>query len=339
MNKRLQDAKEILAGHPDVTSIGFGYRYKDGRKLDEKCIIVGVKKKLPQKKVSRERLIPLTLVGHVTDVQERDIVAYGLVHRMRPCPPGFSIGHTSISAGTLGAWVKRGQDDDYHIISNNHVIANSNDAQPNDKIIQPGKADGGFSGTDLFAWLEDYATIRWDGGENGKKKIAKFLWAAWRAPANAIARVVGCPYRLQVRRPFAIEQPHPNLVDAAVARPVNQGYVKTEYLFGIGELKGIRDLQLGDKVQKVGRTTEYTVGTVEGVQTMTKVQYGSGKIATFDDQLEIRSSDGEFSAPGDSGSAILSDDGYIGGLLFAGGSGVTIGNRISNVVSILGVRL
>ena len=46
----------------------------------------------------------------------------------------------------------------------------------------------------------------------------------------------------------------------------------------------------------------------------------------------------EFSAGGDSGSVILVE-GMIGGLLFAGGGGVTIANRISHVISLLGVRL
>ena len=72
-----------------------------------------------------------------------------------------------------------------------------------------------------------------------------------------------------------------------------------------------------------------------------ELTYGGGKIATFDNQLEIRADSGEFSAGGDSGSAILtlSDDPYLGGLLFAGGSGITIANRISHVVSLLGLRI
>jgi hypothetical protein len=40
-----------------------------------------------------------------------------------------------------------------------------------------------------------------------------------------------------------------------------------------------------------------------------------------------------------SGSAIITEDNLLGGLLFAGGSGVTIANKISNVVSLLGIRL
>lgn len=344
MNKRLQEAKKSLAENPDVTSVGLGYQYTNGEKTGQVCVVVGVKKKLTEKSVRIERLIPATAAGHMTDVQERDIYAPGrvvqdLTQRMRPCPPGFSIGHVKITAGTLGAYVKRGPSDEYRILSNNHVLANSNDAQPNDVIIQPGKADGGFSGIDQIGWLEEFAVIKWDGDNGEKKKAAKFMWDAWKWPANKLAKVWGCPYRLKVQKPHAVEQPHPNLIDAAVARPVGQGHVRLDYPFDIGELKGIKDLELGDTVQKVGRTTEHTIGTVEGVQTMTRVQYGAGKVATFEDQIEIRTDSGEFSAGGDSGSAILTMDGHIGGLLFAGGSGVTIANRIANVVSILGIRI
>ena len=131
-------------------------------------------------------------------------------------------------------------------------------------------------------------------------------------------------------------------VDAALAIPVHQHYVNRLYPRVDTILTGIIDMDLGDKVLKVGRTTELTHGTVEGVNSMVKVRYDGGT-ATFDNQLEIRSSEGkEFSAGGDSGSAILTDDGLkMGGLLFAGSpgpTGVTIANRISDVVDLLGVK-
>ncbi len=108
----------------------------------------------------------------------------------------------------------------------------------------------------------------------------------------------------------------------------------------VGRLAGIRDLQLGDKVQKTGRTTEHTRGDVETIGAQISVDYGTGKgTATFDDQVIVRGESGEFSQPGDSGSAVLSDDAYLGGLLFAGGEGITVVNRIGHVVSLLGVRL
>jgi hypothetical protein len=247
-----------------------------------------------------------------------------------------------VTAGTLGAWVRRGSGQEYYILSNNHVVANSNDTSLGISIWQPGRADGG-SAADQFARLTEYVRIRFDneqnGNGNGKKSSSSFAWRAWKWPANFLADLLGCPYRLVVARPNQLDQPYPNLVDAALAQVIVESNVELD-IPEIGEIQGIADLQLGDRVQKTGRTTEHTTGMVEVVGAESVVNYGPGKgDATFADQIVIRADSGDFSAGGDSGSAILTEDNVLGGLLFAGGSGVTIANKISNVVSLLGIRL
>ncbi len=52
---------------------------------------------------------------------------------------GGSCGHFRITAGTLGGFVEDAQD--FYMMSNNHVFANSNFAFQGDPIIQPGPAD------------------------------------------------------------------------------------------------------------------------------------------------------------------------------------------------------
>jgi hypothetical protein len=299
---------------------------------------VGVRKKLAAADVARERLIPARIADQATDVvQYGEIKALELTQRRRPCPPGYSIGHALVTAGTLGAWVRRGQGSERYVLSNNHVLAASNEASPGDFIRQPGRADGGTD-DDRFARLTDYVRIRFDGGDgDGKKSAAALAWRGWKWPANEVARLLGCPYRLEVR-PLAVEQPYPNLVDAAVAQVNLEEWVDAE-VPTIGEPAGIRDLQLGDRVQKTGRTTEHTRGFVEAVGAEVQVDYGTSGTATFDDQLVVRADSGEFSAPGDSGSAVFGEDAFLGGLLFAGGEEITIVSRISHVVSLLGVRL
>lgn len=332
----LDKALAQLKGNPNVVSVGIGFKYRGGKRTDEVCIVVGVREKLPRDQIEERLLVPSAFDDLPTDViQKGEIVAYAHVQRMRPCPPGFSIGHTAIGAGTLGAYVFRGQDTKHSILSNNHVLADSNNAIPGSTIIQPGKADGGFSGSDRFGRLQEYVRINFDHEQNGGKE-ASALWKAWRAPANLVGRLVRSPNRLDVGTQ-ALSQPYPNLVDAAVATIWNPGWVNLD-IPEIGELQGIRDLGLGDGVQKTGRTTEHTTGTVEEVSVEVKVRYSSG-VATFEDQVVVRSSDGEFSAPGDSGSAIVTEDGFLGGLLFAGGENDTIANQISNVVALLGIRL
>lgn len=314
--------KRFLFKNPDVTSVSYGFKYTAGVKTSVRCIIVGVKAKKPRGAVLRGRMIPHAVGAMITDVQERDIEALSYTGRKRPCSPGFSIGHVAITAGTLGAYVKHGTSDDWWILSNNHVLAASNQGKVNDKIIQPGKADGGFSDRDLFAWLRVFVTINWDNGNGGNG-------------CNLLSRMW-----MKLRRIRAVRQPHPNLVDAAIAMPVNQGHVARPFP-GLGTIaQGFERLILGENVCKVGRTTEVTHGAIEGVGAMIRVQYSNGT-ATYNDQLEIRTREGkEFSAGGDSGSVILTEDGrLIGGLLFAGGSGVTIANPIGHVIDLLDISL
>jgi len=65
----------------------------------------------------------------------------------RPAPLGVSIGHPDITAGTLGFKVRDGSGNPY-ILSNNHVMANINQASIGDHILQPGAYDGGTDPAD-----------------------------------------------------------------------------------------------------------------------------------------------------------------------------------------------
>ncbi len=53
--------------------------------------------------------------------------------------PGVSCGHYRITAGTLGGFVE--DEDGYYILSNNHVLANSNFAFGGDPVLHPGPLD------------------------------------------------------------------------------------------------------------------------------------------------------------------------------------------------------
>jgi hypothetical protein len=97
---------------------------------------------------------------------------------------------------------------------------------------------------------------------------------------------------------------------------------------------------VGLPVMKSGRTTGFTTGTISAFADI-NVQYqsgcGSGKkfVLSYTDQIVINGSG--FSAGGDSGSLIVSNNGSTCkqpvGLLFAGSSTTTIANPIEDVVS------
>ncbi|HJQ59405.1 MAG TPA: hypothetical protein VJ890_21035 [Vineibacter sp.] len=61
----------------------------------------------------------------------------------RPLLIGTSIGHHDVTAGTIGAMVKKRRSNDPLVLSNNHVLANEDRARVGDVILQPGSLDGG----------------------------------------------------------------------------------------------------------------------------------------------------------------------------------------------------
>src|SRR6266550_2073181 len=96
------------------------------------------------------------------------IMAYSdPTQRQRPAPTGFSVGHPSITAGTIGARVRDALGHVY-ILSNNHVLANSNNATIGDPEYQPGPFDGGTA-ADQIATLTDFQTISF--ATNGSNTI------------------------------------------------------------------------------------------------------------------------------------------------------------------------
>ena len=71
---------------------------------------------------------------------------------VRPLQIGLSCGHYNITAGTLGCFVRpSGEKERLMILSNNHVLADEDNAAAGDAILQPGHFDGGKNPTDLVA--------------------------------------------------------------------------------------------------------------------------------------------------------------------------------------------
>lgn len=72
---------------------------------------------------------------------------------------GVSVGHVAITAGTLGCLVQDPARRHRYILSNNHVLANCNNAAIGNNIVQPGPADGGFAPRDTIAKLSDFVKL------------------------------------------------------------------------------------------------------------------------------------------------------------------------------------
>jgi hypothetical protein len=224
--------------------------------------------------------------------------------RLRPAPGGISVGHFRITAGTIGCLV-RGRTAPRNarlmILSNNHVLANSNGGVFGDCVAQPGPADGGRCPQDQVAILERFVPINFTGGANFVDCATAWAW-----PDRVRRELV----YLSGGRPAFFR------ISSAPVAPV-----------------------LGMLVGKSGRTTQVTQGRITAIGATIRVNFGGGRVALFQDQIEIRGTAGLFSQGGDSGSSIWTWNPQRNpvGLLFAGGGDSTFANRFTRVLAALDI--
>ncbi|MCK4819719.1 trypsin-like peptidase domain-containing protein, partial [bacterium] len=147
---------------------------------------VFVSQKLDKELLRAEDMVPPEFTGFKVDVFETGEIFAGeefnpnndavslneeigieiLRQRIRPAMGGFSVGHYRITAGTIATCVYDmhylpGIPPRYYILSNNHVLANCNNARIGDPILQPGPYDGGTVPRDIIARLSRFVRIKW----------------------------------------------------------------------------------------------------------------------------------------------------------------------------------
>lgn len=166
-----QSVRDRLESLPHVVGTGIGKKRVDGQRTDETCVVVFVDRKLPEAQLAEDDRVPRTVDcdGETlpTDVQQVGDVSIQAVPavdrqsertgRHRPAPPGVSIAHPAVSAGTLGSPVLETEGGETVVLTNAHVAAPIGEASEGDPILQPGPADGGGEGDEigtLAAWSE-----------------------------------------------------------------------------------------------------------------------------------------------------------------------------------------
>lgn len=189
-----QENEEKILNCNNVVGVALGNKIKNDVETDQPVISILVNQKMPRELLSDKDRVPSKIKGVATDVVEvGDIFAGGalptlpgseennetldtaapetLRRRVRPAMGGYSVGHYRITAGTLGTCcydlspfpsIPR----KYYILSNNHVLANSNNARIGDPILQPGPYDGGTYPSDLIARLTRFVPIRFISDSN-----------------------------------------------------------------------------------------------------------------------------------------------------------------------------
>ena len=311
----------------NVVLVARGKKTVGGMTTDRYAIIVGVRKKItPRSKAASQlgldNVVPQSIDGIETDVIEVGDIRALAVDRTKkwwPTPGGVSIGHFAITTGSTGPVVKKNSI--RHFCSNNHVLANSNEADILDPILQPGPYDGGTT-TDVIANLAAFVKINFSDDASTCPITRLSAWCF-----NGIAKLLHRKSRLST---YSTEI---NKVDAAIARPLEDADISDEIL-EIGKPAGfnLAPLDVGQLVKKSGRTSGLNEGTILGLDAIVSVGYGDNQLAVFEDQILTTA----IAQGGDSGSAMLNDKNEVIGLVFAGSDFMSIANRIGNVIDALG---
>jgi hypothetical protein len=333
--KKIDPELQALKAKANVHRIGKGIKFRKGRSTGEVAWIISVSQKLPIAELAAGELIPPTFKGLPTDVviRKRAELRYRSkpneapgklrTDRWRPAPGGVSIGHYLITAGTLAVVVY--QNGQPYILSNNHVLANCNDADIGNAILQPGAYDGGGS-LDRIGTLIDFVPIVYANGDNGDEPPSCPIADTYVRLGNFLARLLGSS-----RRVYTKHETLANLVDCAIAKPDRDNDVSDEIL-EIGKIYGVTEPKLGMSVRKSGRTTGLTQEIIRETEVTVDVNMGDGRIAVFTDCFATD----DMCDPGDSGSLTVNGNRAVG-LLFAGSDRDTIHCKYSNVKEALGL--
>ena len=179
----------------NVVAVGISEKSVAGKPSGELSVCFYVEKKLPLSRVSGADVVPqaISLPGDTsvfTDVKEMGTFRPEVNQKRSPIQSGFSVAHIKITAGTVGAIVKRGGR--LHILSNSHVLALGGKAKLGDKIVYPGPADGGAPPADLVASLAFVHPFDTSGAFVNRVDAALAEIAAARLPdvSLAIAKAV-----------------------------------------------------------------------------------------------------------------------------------------------------
>lgn len=130
-------------------------------------------------------------------------------------------------------------------------------------------------------------------------------------------------------------------IDAAVVT-LDQGRAWDDTITQVGTIAGTAPASNGMAVQKRGRTTEHTTGTVASVDATVTLTYPGLGQRTLRRQIRIvvSGSHPRFSDRGDSGSVVMTTDRRVVGLLFAGAidGSATFANPIGDVLTAMDVE-
>ena len=298
----LQKASKPWTAGPGIQGLGISYKTTENERLKDLVLKVYVEKKLPKSKC--KNLVPSKVtVGSLDGDIDTDVEEIGLVAKEsntgRVRPAIPGFGVGHVDV-TVGTF-------GCLVRKNNntrtlYMLSNSH-VLANEGVAQKG---------DTIIQPGDY-----DGGKDPDDKIA--VLDDW------------VPFQFT-------DLSYPNLVDAAIAKVKKSDVTSAIRIIGVPN--GVSNIvRIGTKVQKTGRTTDYTTGVVTDVNYRLALNFlkpggGSGRVGLQDQVLCTR-----YTAGGDSGSAVVNMGGNVVGLHFAGSPSTSIFNKIQHVLDLLDIHI
>ena len=160
-----QHAERLYQGRDYVTGIDIGYKWKDGKRTDEKNLRIHVRKKRAESALEASEIFPETIEGVPVDVYEgeyqvrRTISALEHKARHQVLRGGISVSHPTVTAGTLGIFAADVTTGRVGLLSNWHVLVGPHGAKGHD-VLQPGTLDGGAAPSDAIGILDRWVLDR-----------------------------------------------------------------------------------------------------------------------------------------------------------------------------------
>lgn len=289
--------QDKLLGYSNVVGVGLGTKHSNGVDTGDPCLVILVEQKIDREFLDDSELIPATIGKCKTDVVEvGTIFAQTDMRNNERMRPAMGGCSVGHTRVTAGTIATTVIDRGATNPTRYYILSNNHVlAASNAASIGDIVVQPGVA----------------DGGTAASDRIGR------------LARFV----------PIRFGGILTNTVDAAIAE-VDQFDKCSPEIYSIGYVQGVANVAVGTRVQKSGRTTGYTRGTVIAVNATVNVNYGTPGVARFVNQIVTT----DMSEGGDSGSLVLDMRENAVGLLFAGSPTVTIINPISAVLAALRVE-
>ena len=295
-----------ISARPDanVVGVGVGRKFVKRKATDRQSVRFYVARKLDLGLIPKAHRLPTHIDGIETDVIETGIFraqAPAARNRRRPAQPGCSIGFRL--------------------------------PPPHDDLIMAGTLGAIVArGTARFILSNNHVLANENSLPPGSEVYQPGLLDHGDPANDAIARL---------SQFVSLEKDAPNRVDCAIAEVASPDLVRARVMAKIGKLASDQpfDAAEGARVEKVGRGTGYTTGTVFDVRATVKLVYELGEL-DFVDQILIRGTGGLFSEYGDSGALVVETaPRHAIGLLIGGSADYSVANHLADVLTELNVGL